>query len=469
MDKKIIKIIAAVAAAVLVVGIVLALILIKPAGPGEEEGGIKNYTITITTMGEKPFANLELNVYKDSNKMDIVTFGTTDANGTFTFEAEYSKNYVVELVDVPKGYTVDEYYTITSVDCNIALDAKLLSAGDIENFGKNEFITLGKVSADVTVTTVDGKTYSVSELLKSKKAVVLNFWFENCEPCRTEFPYLEAAYQKYSDELEILAINCVDGTDASVQKYKEDNNLSFVVAKADALWAAGYNVGSYPTTVVIDRYGHVGFVHSSSIPDATSFELLFDYFTSDSYEQSTVSKIDDLIEKVEGGNGTLSSPYEEYRTKFEAKVNANSEVYYKMYNVDGMLLEVTGTDAYVLFEGKRYEAVNGKASVILKTASTNDAATFVVGNASKSDKTYNVALSFPEGSEGNPHNMQLGNFTTNVLAGNEKGVYYNYVATQNGTLTLVCSNVTSGVEFAPNKVISLPSNSLKLEISVDRI
>ena len=73
----------------------------------------------------------------------------------------------------------------------------------------------GDVFADMSVTTPDGITYKISELLKEKKAVVINFWYLNCGPCKMEFPYMQEAYEKYKDDIEILAVNPYDGTDAT--------------------------------------------------------------------------------------------------------------------------------------------------------------------------------------------------------------------------------------------------------------
>ena len=66
---------------------------------------------------------------------------------------------------------------------------------------------LGDNMGDYTVTDINGQTHSFSELLQSKKAIVLNFWFVNCGPCQMEFPYLQSAYDTYSDDVAVIAIN----------------------------------------------------------------------------------------------------------------------------------------------------------------------------------------------------------------------------------------------------------------------
>ena len=47
----------------------------------------------------------------------------------------------------------------------------------------------------------------------------------------------------------------------------------------------------------------------------------------------------------------------------------------------------------------------------------------------------------------NPYTMNPGEFSVSVEAGNEQGVYYTYTATESGTLTVQCINVTKGVNY----------------------
>ena len=445
------KIVYGAIAAVGVVIIVTIAVIISLAlgagasGPGNgdtQEGGVKTYTIDIKTKGGVAFEKLEIHVYEDSSLNDLVAVGKTDANGVYTFEAEYSKDYVAVLKNMPQGYVVENYYSLEETTLTLALEAKLLAVGDVASALK-----LGGVAADMTVTTADGTTYSISELLKTKEAVVLNFWFEGCDPCRAEFPYMEEAYKEYSDKIEILAINPYDGDDASVAAYKANMGLTFPMAKADAAYATAYGVKAFPTTVVIDRYGTIGFMHTGSVPSTDSFKALFEYFTGEDYVQTTVRNLDDLVTKVEGGDGSKENPFEEYRTDFEIVVDAGKEVYYQMFKVDGMLFEINDPDAYIVFGDKKYEAVDGKVSLILTTEDTYTPAIFAVGNKAAEKKTFAAKLSFVEGSSGNPFVMNLGDFVTKVEADNEQGIYYTYTATENGTFSLQCTGVTTGAKY----------------------
>ena len=205
-----------------------------------------------------------------------------------TFEAEESDAYVAVLQEVPAGYITEEVYSIQDTQTEIRLEITL--------DGNAEDVTykLGDVVLDFEVTVTNGTTYQLSELLKEKKAVVLNFWFLNCGPCKMEFPFLQEAYDEYKDKIEVLAINPVDGTNDKITAYAQENGLTFPMAVGDVKWQNSFVLTAYPTTVVIDRYGTVAMIHKGSITEKETFTKIFSYFTSDTYEQTTIRNISDI-------------------------------------------------------------------------------------------------------------------------------------------------------------------------------
>ena len=135
----------------------------------------------------------------------------------------------------------------------------------------------------------------VSELLEEKKAVVLNFWYLNCNPCRMEFPYLKEAYAEYKDEIEVIAVNPYDGTTETVADYQKELALDFPMAAIDYEWQEVMNITAYPMTVVIDRYGTIAFIHKAAITETETFTTIFEYFTADDYKQTTIRNVEDIL------------------------------------------------------------------------------------------------------------------------------------------------------------------------------
>lgn len=147
------------------------------------------------------------------------------------------------------------------------------------------------------------------------------------------------------------------------------------------------------------------------------------------------------------GSGTEEDPFIMAGTEFEAKVPAEGLVYYQMYKVNRMILSIEDEDAYVIYDDKEYKAESGVVTVSLVTPDTYTPATFAIGNTSKEEKTFKVTLAFPQGSQGNPFTMELGDFNASVAAGNDQGVYYTYTATETGLLTVTLLSVTEGIQY----------------------
>jgi thioredoxin 1 len=57
------------------------------------------------------------------------------------------------------------------------------------------------------------------EVLKSEKAVVVDYWAEWCGPCRQVAPVLEEIATEYADKLDVVKLN-VDENPVTSQRYR---------------------------------------------------------------------------------------------------------------------------------------------------------------------------------------------------------------------------------------------------------
>ena len=242
------------------------------------DGG--NYSVTVKTKGGMVMSNLDVYVYADDTLKDMQGAAKTNDKGIASFNLPKSDDYAITVVGAPKGYDVQASYAFTGNTATIVLSSAPVKGEDMASAS----LGLGSVMYDVTVTDTTGKQHTVSELLKTKKAVVLNFWYTTCSWCVQEFPVMNEAYNEFKDSVAVLAVDPMDD-EGEIKRFQKDMNLSFPMAKCPGSWASAFSVQGYPTTVVIDRYGVICLVESGALVEKSAWTTIFNHFTADKYEQ----------------------------------------------------------------------------------------------------------------------------------------------------------------------------------------
>ena len=401
----------------------------------------KTYTLVLKTEGGKPLEGIGVYFYTDYTKAELTWFAKTDAEGKASFTDLASDNYVAVLDGVPEGYQVEEYYPLTGETTEVVLSAGM-AEGDLANLTYK----LGDAVMNFSVTTADGTVYVLSELLEQKQAVVLNFWYLQCNPCRAEFPYLQQAYEKYSDKIEILALNPVNNEPEAIEEFRKELGLTFPMAACDPAWEKAMQITAYPTTVIIDRYGSIALIHKGSIDEAKVFEDAFEFFTAEDYQQTVVEDILELEIKEAGSDS--ENPIEiGGKTSFEVTVKPGQLVYYHLYRLDGMYLSIRNEYAIAVYNDYTYKASGGSLGFTVHCPDTFTPAEVAFGNSGTEEQTYTVTLSAKPGTFNNPFTMKLGEFKTTVDAGNDQGVYYLYTVKEDGRLTVKCTDISKDVKY----------------------
>ncbi len=266
-------------------------------GNGTVTDGKINHTITVKSAGGLPLANVNLYIYTDDTLEDLVNYTVTGADGVATISLP-AGNYVTTMTGLPEGYNPDKCYPLTGTTTELAVTSSVIT--DNTSLSGVSY-KLGSVMRDFKVTTPDGQVYQLSEVLKEKKMVVLNFWATWCGPCASEFPDMAAAYNSYKDTVEILALDPdADDTEEAIAAYKSsyfDYELPFPMFKDYTTLSTAFAIPGYPTTVVIDRYGVVCFMYSGALPSESAFTSIFNHFTAADYEQKLVTDLNELAPK----------------------------------------------------------------------------------------------------------------------------------------------------------------------------
>lgn len=129
---------------------------------------------------------------------------------------------------------------------------------------EQSLLAIGKAAPLFTLKTPDGGEITLSELLKGRKAVLINFWFNGCGPCQAEFPTLQKIYAEHAEKgLGMLAINNGDSAEL-IKKWADARHYTFATAMAgegrlsiDFKVVRDYGVPAYPTTYLVGADGKI--------------------------------------------------------------------------------------------------------------------------------------------------------------------------------------------------------------------
>ncbi|MBQ8740999.1 MAG: redoxin domain-containing protein [Clostridia bacterium] len=294
------KVLFIIIASVLVVAIVATTILLVLGKNGDSNTdfdrpqGNTLYTVNVKTAGGMAMSDVDVYIYTDDSLNDMLDYTKTNDEGTATFNLDESADYAIVLPSVTKGYDVKESYKFDGVTADIVLASSLITDADLSTAS----LGLGDVMYDFTVMKPDGTEITLSEVLKEKKLVVLNFWYTTCSWCLEEFPLMDEVYKDYKDDVEIIALNPMEDNNA-VDGFQKQYGYTFNMAACPASWANTFSVTGYPTSVFIDQYGVICVVESGAITSKRPWVCAFDHFTADPYEQKLCEGgIADLVTQI---------------------------------------------------------------------------------------------------------------------------------------------------------------------------
>ena len=163
---------------------------------------------------------------------------------------------------------------------------------------------LGKPFPDFTVTDIDGNTLTLSEALKDHEAVLINFWATWCGPCRNEFPAINKVYEEYKDKVAFIALS-IEPKDSNevISSFREENGLTLPMGRdEDRKLYLTTETKNIPVTVIVDRFGNVGFFQIGSFRTADDVSRTLDAFLGDQYTETAV------LDSVPSDTSTVALP-----------------------------------------------------------------------------------------------------------------------------------------------------------------
>ena len=273
------------------------------AGFGDAYNG--KYTISVMSAGKLPLSGVRLSAKK--NGATVMTGISQDGKIEMSIPAD-EYDLVIDESTLPEGYYVPEDANFKTTTESGLASIELPSRVIPTTAASGTVYSVGDVMHDFSFTEASGTRYTLSEVISTKKAVVINLWYVSCVPCQSEFPAIQKAYQAYSDKVDIIALSPYDNTQ-EIATFQQERGLTFHMAPDQAGLTSLFDVGAFPTTLIIDRYGVVAYRYTSAETSESVWKALFNKYTADDYTQdgSDSENPDDYTERVKP-NASLKMP-----------------------------------------------------------------------------------------------------------------------------------------------------------------
>lgn len=255
----------------------------------------------------KPASLPLVSMRNESGQVVASGYCFADDDGRYMFERRLSlRTYTVTLSGITNGFVHGEY-TISDQDGQYPYDSpetypsitihlySYLGEGAMEAGNKRH-----TVLNDFSFTTVYGEQVRLSDLLKTKKIVWLNFYYNSCSPCQAEAPTIVRVAERHKDDVAVVCFNGKDDPEsiksgaASIFKYP---NTFYLVDDRSAVYGKMFGRSGYPLNVFIDSGGYV-FESVSGSNYASQFESFISNNIFETPERETKSVAETLAEIV---------------------------------------------------------------------------------------------------------------------------------------------------------------------------
>ncbi len=413
----------------------------ETGGPTSAGGTETTYQVEVLSEGGVALSDISVYIYAQESLQDLIAVANTDAAGKAGFTCQAGSGYVAVLGNVPAGYKTEAFYPITGESTQIKLPTQLVE-GDLSEASYK----LGSVMQDFSFTDCTGTEYKLSQLLESKRAVVLHFFDLNTTASKMELPEWQEAYPEFADTAAVLAMSPGAVSNEDIQAYVTEKGITFPMGQCDARWEAAMNLLTYPTTVVIDRYGMVALEHDAAFKNSTEIKDVLAFFTAEDYTQTAVENYEDIL---------VSEPEEENQnpldiatmTSFQLILEPGTVHYMNVFKLSNVWLQVNHPDVFVEYGSRTFYASGGSVGLMVSAISSFEPSQVGFGTSGTETITVTVTLSHLPGTWDNPYTLQLGEFSASVSAGNDQGVYFKYTAPEDGYFRLQCLGASTGVEY----------------------
>lgn len=142
----------------------------------------------------------------------------------------------------------------------LAIVSLLLGACGGSGAGVREGIGEGQRAPGFQLESLDGGQVSLRDM--RGQVVLINFWASWCDPCRAEFPDIQAVYEARKDEgFTVLGVNSHE-TWGAIEPFVEAMGVSFpILLDESGRVAKTYRLVGLPMSVLVDQEGIIQVRH----------------------------------------------------------------------------------------------------------------------------------------------------------------------------------------------------------------
>ena len=126
-------------------------------------------------------------------------------------------------------------------------------------------VEVGNIMPTYTTKWLDGKPFDLAA--ERGHVVFLNVWATWCGPCRTEMPFLQSLQDQYGSRgLKVIGVSVDESGTATVSAFLASQKIRYPSAiDAEGHIANILQTTVLPTSVVVDRTGHIAWRDSGSM------------------------------------------------------------------------------------------------------------------------------------------------------------------------------------------------------------
>lgn len=220
----------------------------------------------------------------DVTDTGAVVAWNTDRPATSQVMVGEAGSQTPSLTEPRTDLTTSHTATLTNLKPSVAYTFTLISRDASGNQAMHDpgktFTTLasspaspevGKRAPDFTLTTIDGKSLTLSSF--RGKVVMVHFWQRACPACVREMPMIQSVFPKLpADKIAILAVNAKED-EATVKSFKERWNLTFpILLDPKGKVVGDYKVDDIPVTFLLNSQGIIKEIKVGAFQSAEEIE-----------------------------------------------------------------------------------------------------------------------------------------------------------------------------------------------------